>query len=336
MDVESFVRERERDWRRLEGLLARFEDVPAWTLGHEAVQELLTLYRHACSDLNRARSYTANPPLLERLNELTSRGYRYIYRGRRQKFALRSILLFFRSEVPLVYRREARWVATALGLMLLGALFGGIAVSIDREYAEVLIPGGVFSASPQERVDRIEQGGERVDSAEAAAHFSGYLIKHNVQVGFLAFSLGALTLIGGGWILFYNGIMLGAVCAHYLHDDLSVFFFAWVGPHGALELPAIAFFGAAGLRIGAASHFPGDLTRRAALHRAWSSVWAIVLSSAVFLGFAGMIEGSFSQFSAKTVAYEIKIAVAITLFSLLWLYLFLLPFARRGSPPNER
>jgi hypothetical protein len=38
---------------------------------------------------------------------------------------------------------------------------------------------------------------------------------------------------------------------------------------------------------------------------------------------AGLIEGSFSQFSARTVPYAVKIAVAAVLFVALHLYLFL-------------
>jgi hypothetical protein len=38
---------------------------------------------------------------------------------------------------------------------------------------------------------------------------------------------------------------------------------------------------------------------------------------------AGIIEGSFSQFSAKTIPYALKIAVAVLLFIGLTTYLFL-------------
>jgi hypothetical protein len=44
---------------------------------------------------------------------------------------------------------------------------------------------------------------------------------------------------------------------------------------------------------------------------------------------AGLIEGSFSQFSAKTVPYPLKIAVAVILHGALLVYLFL-PRRDRG------
>jgi uncharacterized membrane protein SpoIIM required for sporulation len=102
-----------------------------------------------------------------------------------------------------------------------------------------------------------------------------------------------------------------------------VFFFAWVGPHGALELPAIIFGGAAGLVVGRALLLPGNLSRGASLKRVLPSVWRMMIGAALTLVLAGLIEGSFSQFSAKTVPYSLKIAVAALLFIGLMSYLFL-------------
>jgi len=102
-----------------------------------------------------------------------------------------------------------------------------------------------------------------------------------------------------------------------------VFFFAWVGPHGALELPSIIFAGAAGLLTGSALLMPGNLSRQASVRRVLPDVWRIMIGTALTLVCAGLIEGSFSQFSAKTIPYPLKIAVAAVLFLGLITYLFL-------------
>ena len=163
---------------------------------------------------------------------------------------------------------------------------------------------------------------ERIDTLEKAAQFGAFLYSHNIQVSFLAFSLGALTLVGGVLILFYNGVILGALAALYVLDGVHVFFLAWVGPHGALELPAIVFGGAAGLCAGRALLLPGLLSSAAALREAFPSVWRMMLTTAVVLVVAGIIEGSFSQFTAKTFPYPFKIGVAVVLFVSLFAYLF--------------
>jgi uncharacterized membrane protein SpoIIM required for sporulation len=96
-----------------------------------------------------------------------------------------------------------------------------------------------------------------------------------------------------------------------------------VGPHGALELPAIVFAGAAGICAGRAFLLPGDLSRSSALRKALPEIRRIMLASAGVLVVAGLIEGSFSQYTSKTFPYPVKIAVAAILFVLLMTYLFL-------------
>jgi hypothetical protein len=56
-------------------------------------------------------------------------------------------------------------------------------------------------------------------------------------------------------------------------------------------------------------------------------VWRMMLATALVLVLAGLIEGSFSQFTARTFPYPIKIAVAALLLAALlaWLFVRRLP-----------
>lgn len=323
MEIEAFVRERRPRWDRLERLLERVEAAGERSLDPRSIQELVRLYRQACSDLNHARSLTAEPMLLDRLNRLTGRGYRFVYRDARRLTLREQLGTLFVHEVPEAFRRSALTVATAALAMLLGAAFGFAAVCRNPHQVRDLIPAQFLSESAKERVEKLEKDPERISSVEEAAAFGAFLFTHNIQVSFLAFSLGALTIAGGYWILFYNGIILGAISAQYWLDGVTTFFLAWVGPHGSLEIPAIIFAGAAGIAAGRAFLLPGVLSRGTALRRAMPDIRRIMLASAAILVVAGLIEGSFSQFTAKTFPYAVKIAVAALLFALLMAYLFL-------------
>jgi uncharacterized membrane protein SpoIIM required for sporulation len=295
----------------------------AGELSHEEVHRLIELYRRASSDLNLVRSYTANAELIGSLNQLTGRAYRFVYQAGHEKPVWSSFVTLIVREIPAAFRRERLAIAIAAAAFILGALFGSGAVLVDRANAARLIPPEFFSESPKERVARIENEDERIDSAEKALLFGASLYTHNIQVGFLAFSLGALTIVGGLWILFYNGVLLGAVATTYALDGVTTFFVAWVGPHGALELPSIIFAAGAGLLAGRALLMPGNLTRAASLRRVMPSIWRIMIGTCLALVFAGLIEGGFSQFSAKSIPYALKIAVAAVLFFGLMSYLFL-------------
>jgi uncharacterized membrane protein SpoIIM required for sporulation len=255
------------------------------------------------------------------------RGYRFVYRrshGRRWREAAR---LLFAVEIPRAFRAERGSVAVAAVAFLAGTVLGLGAVLADRDNAERLIPPQFFTESPRERVERIESSEERIDSVGEAAAFGAALYTHNIQVSFLAFALGALTLLGGFVLLFYNGVILGAIAALYWLDGVHGFFFAWVGPHGALELPAIVFGAAAGLRLGRALWLPGDVAETAALRAALPAVARMLAATVAVLVLAGLIEGSFSQFTGRTFPHVFKTAVAAALFVLLLSWLFF----RRGE-----
>lgn len=320
MNIERFLTERRPVWESLDTLLGRAEDVD---LSRAEMQELVELYRRTCSDLNRARSQTANPEILGYLNQLTGRAYRFIYRAGHETNAGPAFLKLITREIPAAFRRERVAILVAAAAFLLGTLFGSVAILVDPANGERLVPAQFFTESPKERVAKIEREEERISNLEDALVFGASLYTHNIRVSFLAFALGALTIVLGLVILFYNGVILGAVGTLYVLDDVSIFFFAWVGPHGALELPAIIFGGAAGLLVGRALLLPGSLSRGASLRRVLPSVWRIIIGAALTLVCAGIIEGSFSQFSAKTIPYGLKIAVAMLLFVGLISYLFL-------------
>jgi len=319
-DLERFIAERGPRWKRLEALLDEVQDAPESQLGRARLQELLLLYRSACADLNQARALTANPQLLGNVNQLVGRAYRFVYRGRAS--ARVDWKGFFLRDVPTTFRREQRWVLLAAAALLLGAAVGFAAVVVNPAQAEALLPRELLTERPSDRVAQIESGKERVDSLSKATEFGSYLYTHNIQVSFLTFALGALTFAGGFLLLFYNGVVLGAVSAQYLLDGAGTFFVAWVGPHGALELPSIVFAGAAGLLAGRALLMPGERGRPAALRESFPAVFRMLSACAVLLVFAGLIEGSFSQMSARSVPYAVKIAVACGLFAAMCGWLF--------------
>jgi len=65
------------------------------------------------------------------------------------------------------------------------------------------------------------------------------------------------------------------------------------------------------------------------LRAAFPSVWRMMVATALVLVLAGLIEGGFSQFSARTFPYALKISVAVILLAALmaWLFLRRLPEA---------
>src|ERR1043166_3940181 len=139
MDIEKFVANRTAVWADLDALVARAEAEPGELWPHD-VHKLVELYRRACSDLNLARSYTANPELIGRLNQLTGRAYRFVYQAGHETSVAGSFVRLVTREIPAAFRRERLAIAIAASAFLLGALFGAGAVPVDRGHGGRRIP----------------------------------------------------------------------------------------------------------------------------------------------------------------------------------------------------
>src|SRR5260221_1584721 len=163
MDIDTFINNRSHVWPELAALL---DTADSRELAHDEVHHLVGLYRRACSDLNLARSYTANPELIGRLNQVTGRAYRYVYQAGHEKPVLATFVKLVTHEIPTSFRRERVSVAVAAASFLLGTLFGIIAVVVNPANGHRLIPEEFFTQSPQDRLAKIQSQQESIQSPD--------------------------------------------------------------------------------------------------------------------------------------------------------------------------
>ncbi len=147
---------------------------------------------------------------------------------------------------------------------------------------------------------------------------SSNLMINNISVSFKAVAGGITGGIFTVYIMALNGILIGAVATLVAQHNLAYPFWAFVLPHGSLELPAIFFAGGAGLLIGKAILFPGKYRRLDALKYYGDRAAKLVFGVVVMLIFAGIIEGFFSPNPAFPDA--IKYIFGTGLFGCLVLY----------------
>ncbi|HEY5506045.1 MAG TPA: stage II sporulation protein M, partial [Coriobacteriia bacterium] len=114
-----------------------------------------------------------------------------------------------------------------------------------------------------------------------------------------------------------NGAMVGVLGAFFTAAGAGLPFLALIVPHGSLEIPAIIIAGGAGLKMGAALLFPGDLPRGASLRAAAPVAARLLLGTIPLFALAAAIEGFFTP---TAVSAPLKIAVGVVMFALLVAY----------------
>ena len=116
---------------------------------------------------------------------------------------------------------------------------------------------------------------------------------------------GAGTLI----LLFYNGVILGAVAADYIAAGQGTFLAGWLLPHGSIEIPAILVGGQAGfLLAGALIGWGSGETRAERFRAVGPDLLALMGGAAAMLVWAGIVEAFISQYHQPTLPYALKIA----------------------------
>lgn len=291
-----FRRERQRAWVELEGLVARCEKQGFLHLGAEKVARLPVLYRAALSSLGVARASVLDRSLLEYLESLVARAYLVVYAPKRSMVAV--VAQFAAHGFPAAVR-SIRWHVLVAALLLL--LGGGIAyamVQADPEsyylFVDAQMAQGRDPTASAEDLRRTLFGAGGSEHADLLT-FATFLFTHNSSVGIMTYGTGFLFGLPVALLLFYNGMMLGAMTALFHMRGLDVEWWSWILPHGVTEMLAIVLCGAAGLAVGQGLVFPGPHGRLDQLAKVGRRMGAVVAGSVCMLLLAGMIEGVFRQ-----------------------------------------
>jgi uncharacterized membrane protein SpoIIM required for sporulation len=324
VDLARFVRTEQGHWTALEQALQWLEASPGRTLSVCEAERFHALYQRAAADLARIGGLAAEGELRRYLEWLVGRAYAEIHEVReRRRFRP---WRWFTRDFPQTFRRHARAFQLSVALTLLGVAFGGLAVRIDPQAKDVLMPFEGLRRTPAERVaqERRQQGRHL---AGAKGTFSAQLMTHNTQVTLTTIALGLTFGFGTVIILFYNGVILGAVALDYVLGGQGVFLLGWLLPHGVVEIPAILIGGQTGLVIAYALIGWGSRVPRAERLRAVSrDIVTLGGGAAVMLIWAGIVEAFLSQYHEPVISYGSKIAFGIVEAALLTLFL-----ARAGS-----
>jgi uncharacterized membrane protein SpoIIM required for sporulation len=321
-----FRAEREGDWRRLEGLLARVEGRSAAGLTDEELLAIPVLYRATLSSLSVARATSLDHSLIDYLESLATRAYFFVY-GTRAGLAQR-LGRFFGETWPAAVRGLWRETLVSFAITAAATLVGYLLVINDPSWYGGLIPGGLAegrdpTATTAFLRHTLYDGGGKTPLALMAT----YLFSHNAQIAIFAFALGFAFCLPTAFLLAQNGLTLGAMFAVFASRGLGFELGGWIFIHGVTELFAIILGGAAGFRIGWRVAFPGDRSRLDAAAEAGRSAAPVIAGVVLMLVVAGLLEGFARQLIQQDWArYAIAAATLV-----IWTGYFYLPRPSRRS-----
>ncbi|MDX2054587.1 MAG: stage II sporulation protein M [Polyangiaceae bacterium] len=331
VDLEQFVAKNSSFWDELAALLARIEQNPDKPFTLAEAEKLHYLYQRAVSGLGRISGLPPSNELRRYLEALVARAHVELHDARRRGTPFRPLAWFF-GVFPRTFRRHFRAFLIASLVTLLGALFGGFALAVDDTAKDTLLPFSHLLGDPKERV-LAEEAGDVQD--EGRGTFASFLFQNNLSVSIRTLAFGLFWGIGSVLLLFYNGVILGAVCFDYVRAGEGVFLAGWLLPHGATEIPSILIAGQAGILLGRAIIGWADETPLVERLRSLApDLVTLIGGVGVLLVCAALVESFLSQHHAPVLPYAAKIAFGVV--ELIALGAFLGMSGRQRGLPGRR
>ncbi len=311
MNIQRWIARRETNWKHLDKLLQQVERKGLKSISAKQLRELASLYRSISADLARAKTNQVGKILIQDLQQLTSRAYNQIYQGsRRQEWQeVREFLLW---GFPALVQRTWIYSAIATAIFIGSGLVAWWYSWQDPAFLSLVVPEHLITKVRDE--NELWMGS--IVGIEPLA--STNIMLNNISVSFGAVAGGITAGIYTLYLMAFNGLLIGAVATLVGQNNLAYPFWAFVFPHGSLELPAIFLAGGAGLLIGRAILFPGDYRRLDALKFYGIQAAQLLFGVIVMLIIAGIIEGFFSPNPA--IPSPIKYLAGVFLFTLLVAY----------------
>jgi uncharacterized membrane protein SpoIIM required for sporulation len=230
IDIVKFIEDEQPYWSELEGVLAALGRDNNRKMDLREVRRFHYLYQRASADLGKIITFSSQTGIKTYLESLVAKAYCEIHETRIHSKTFSPRRFIFKT-FPRAFRFHIKAFYLSIAITLAGCIFGGLAITLDPDAKAIIVSFEHLTGDPSERVDKEENKG--IDVSESGMLlFSSQLMTNNINVAILAMALGMTFGVGTIIILFYNGVILGAVAIDYMLAGESVFLWAGSCPMG--------------------------------------------------------------------------------------------------------
>ncbi|EDL64927.1 stage II sporulation protein M [Bacillus sp. SG-1] len=297
MNSKQFIQQHRQDWKALEELISTMHKRKNKIKGAD-IDHFSRLYQKAAQNLSYSQTYFSHEDVTPYLNELVSKSHNLLYRD--QTSSWKQVRHFFGVTFIGLFLQQWKMVVFAMILFTLGAAGSFFSVADDPLHIYSVLPENMAQNFDPERL------GENEGHVDAPM-MSASIMTNNIQVAFLAFAGGITFGLLTVYLLIYNGIIVGAIAALFWHYGKSYEFWAYIVPHGMIELTAIFIAGGAGLLMGYKLFVPGRYSRGYQLKQQAKRSVLLLLGTIPLFVIAGIIEGFITP---STLSLEAKYLIA--------------------------
>jgi uncharacterized membrane protein SpoIIM required for sporulation len=254
--------------------------------------DMANRFTELVNDLGYAKTFYPHSKVTQYLNKLASGIYLGIYKNKKEESS--RIVRFWKTELPLVIGKYHRELLYAFLIFLFFALVSAFSAANDQSFVRGVL-GNDYIEMTELNIAKgdpfgVYKGGDSVSMFL-------WIAVNNISVSFMIFILGILAGLGTVWMLFNNGVMLGAFQYYFFSKGLGWQSVLVIWIHGTLEISSIIISGGAGIVLAKSLVFPGTYKRLYSLKRGAKDGVKMMIGLVPVFILAAFLEGFVTRYS---------------------------------------
>lgn len=317
MREAAFLKKNAEKWKKFELLLSE--------KGSKEPDSLASLLVQLTDDLSYARTFYPGSKSLTYLNSLAANVHQKIYRNKKEEKG--RIISFWKNELPLLFYKHKDVLLISLIIFFMSILIGMVSTANDTKFVRLILGDSYVNMT----IENIEKGDPMAvyKKMNGVDMFLGITF-NNIRVSFLAFIAGIFFAFGTGYLLFTNGVMLGAFEYFFYQNNVLIQSLLTVWIHGTLEISAIIIAGGAGILLGKSFLFPGTYTRKISfMNGARDGIKMIIGLIPLFIT-AGFLESFITRLTEMPVIINLLIIGSSFVFVIWYVVIYPRKLIKRG------
>lgn len=319
MKEVNFLKQNSNAWKQFEADL-HTRNVDPDRLAEEFIK--------ITDDLSYSKTFYPQSNTTQYLNDLAATVHQKIYKNKREKG--NRFFTFWKYEVPQAAYELRRPILYSFIMLLITVGIGTVSVMNNDHFARIIM-GNDYMDMTMENIKKGDPMGV-YKSGGSLESFLGIAF-NNIKVMFAMFAMGILTPFGTGFMIFKNGIMLGAFQFFFIKFGLvgKTALSIWI--HGTLEISSMVLSGGAGLALGNALLFPGTYTRMESIKMAAQKGIVLMIGLVPVITTAAFFEGFVTRHSEMPLWLSLLIICSSLAFIVY--YFIIYPFILNSKSRNE-
>lgn len=263
-------------------------------------------------DLAYAKTFYPKSKTTAYLNKLAADFHQGIYKNKKEDSS--RIVRFWKYELPYLFLQYRRQLLYSLAFFVSFVFIGILSAKYDDTFVRLILGDGYVNMT-NANIAKGDPFGVYKDKDSLLMFLA--IARNNLNVTALCFVSGILFSIGPLYVLFKNGIMLGAFEYLFIGQGLGIASTLVIWIHGTIEISCIVIAGAAGLILGNSILFPGTYSRMTSMRRGAMDGMKIMIGISPLIVTAAILESYVTRHTDMPVGMSVSILACSAIF-MIW------------------